>query len=100
MSSDGAGLVLNCTFSSTDGSKSVDYVQRLNSGRAKFEQSRAAEGAVVDAGQDAYWIPAKTQLLALDGSDLVAILFHGVQIDLPTAKAMLATALTRRKQPH
>jgi hypothetical protein len=100
MSADGAGLVLNCVFSSSDGSKTVDYVQRLNSGRAKFEQSRAAAGAVVAAGTDAYWIPAKTQLLALDGNDLVAILFQGVQVDLPTAKSMLVRSLALRDRTN
>jgi hypothetical protein len=96
MSGDGAGPVLTCTFATDDGSKAVTYVQRLGMGREKFESSRDATAGAVAVGDDGYWVPSSTRLLVMDGDDLVAVLFSGVDVDLPTAEALLDDATARR----
>ena len=104
MSADGTGLVLNCVFlDKSDQTREVDFVQRLNSGRASFEKNRAAAaaravGGVVPVGADGYWdvAPSGPQLLALDGNDLVAVLFRGLTVDLGVAKPLMDHALAVR----
>jgi len=98
MSGDGRGLVLNCVFSAAaDPTKVVDFTQRLNLGRALFEQNRDASAATnVITGTDAYWMPSGPRLLALDGEDLVATSFRKVPVDRARAQAMMDHALGLR----
>jgi len=98
MSGDSRGLVLNCVFSAAaDPAKVVDYTQRLNFGRALFEQSRDVSAATnVITGTDAYWMPSGPGLLVLDGEDLVAITFRNVPVDQARAQAMMDHALRLR----
>jgi hypothetical protein len=101
MSADGVGLVLNCTLPldgapTATGPGQIGYVQRLNLGRPAFEANRAATPDAIVVGEDRYWVPSKSQLHAMDGDDLVALVVRGGQMDLPAAQSLIDDALARR----
>lgn len=97
MSGDGAGLVLNCVYAAQgDDSRAVGFVQREGFGRAGFEESRAATAEATSLGSAGYWVPSKQQALVLDGEDLVAVRFLGIEVDQATAERVLSDAVDRR----
>jgi len=98
MSGDGVGLVLNCVYAAQgDDSRAVGFVQREGFGRAGFEESRAATAEATSLGSAGYWVPSKQQALVLDGEDLVAVRFLGVEVDQATAERVLSDAVERRR---
>ena len=98
MSGDGAGLVLNCVYAAQgDDSRAVGFVQREGFGRAGFEESRAATAEATSLDSGGYWVPSKQQALVLDGEDLVAVRFLGVEVDQATAERVLSDAVERRR---
>lgn len=97
MSGDGTGLVLNCAFeAAADTSMAIAFVQRLGFGRSAFDSSRDATASAEPIDDDRYWVPERSQLIALDGTDLVAVSFAGIPVDLATAEQVMAAALDRR----
>ena len=92
-----AGLVLNCVYAAQATTSCGGFVQREGFGRAGFEESRAATAEATSLGSAGYWVPSKQQALVLDGEDLVAVRFLGVEVDQATAERVLSDPVERRR---